>query len=100
MAKKIPCEKCKNPRDVDLHIPCDLCGAQQTLFGYMYSENARFLYWTIGIVAFIIVTLLAAYAVVMVVTELGIRNAGNGFLPSGQDLALLKLTRIAFGGLL
>lgn len=100
MAKKLPCYKCGNPREADLHVPCEYCGSHQTIFGYMYEKNARYLYWTIGISILIIFSLLAIYIVVLVLTQIQLSNTTNSLLLSEHQLSVLKLKGLSFGGMI
>ncbi len=51
------CKRCASSRNADMRVPCEMCGARYTLFGYLYEHEIRQL--TVSLVIIFTVILLA-----------------------------------------
>ncbi len=51
------CKRCASSRNVDMHVPCEMCGSRQSLFGYLYEHEIQQL--TVALIIISAVLLLA-----------------------------------------
>lgn len=51
------CKRCASSRNVDMRTPCEMCGARQSLFGYLYEHEIQQL--TAALIIVCVVILLA-----------------------------------------